>query len=107
LKGETRKFSGSKGEILDFCDKCYRELSLAIHGMTHGASYSRAIFLGLTFGIVGAIIWFLSVVLSGWQLGIVAIGVGLLTGLGVSIGSKRKANNKRDTPCPKGQGFYA
>ena len=53
--------------------------------------YIGATLYALGFGLVGALVWFGVVVLTGWQFGFVAIAVGFLVGLGITIGSGNKS----------------
>ena len=48
-----------------------------------------AILYALGFGLVAALIWFGVVVLTGFELGIIAVGVGYAVGYGVFLGSKK------------------
>ncbi|MBI2548400.1 hypothetical protein HYW21_03545 [Candidatus Woesearchaeota archaeon] len=51
-----------------------------------------AIVWGLGFSLLGAVLWFAVVVLTEFQFGIVAIGVGYLVGYGVYQGSHHRMN---------------
>ncbi|HIJ11083.1 TPA: hypothetical protein HA278_03425 [Candidatus Woesearchaeota archaeon] len=51
--------------------------------------YHGAILYSLGFGLLAALLWFAVVVVTGWQFGIVAIGVGAACGYGVYLGSKK------------------
>jgi hypothetical protein len=53
-------------------------------------NYFKTIIFALAFGIPGALLWFGITILSGWQIGLVAVGVGYLVGLGTVIGSGNK-----------------
>ncbi len=53
--------------------------------------YLGATLYALGFGLVSALIWFGVVVLTGYEIGFVAIAVGFLVGLGVTIGSGNKS----------------
>lgn len=58
-------------------------------------SYSNlesAIVWGLGFSLLSAVLWFAVVILTGFQFGIVAIGVGYLVGYGVYQGSHHRMN---------------
>jgi hypothetical protein len=45
-------------------------------------------------GIPAALLWFGITVLSGWQIGLVAVGVGYLVGFGTLIGSEKRTGIK-------------
>ena len=49
---------------------------------------------GLAGAILGGAIWYYSITLTGWMLGIVAIGIGYLVGYGVIYGSGQKRAKK-------------
>jgi hypothetical protein len=52
--------------------------------------FLRAAALGIGGGIVGAVIWYAVQRLTGYQIGLIAIVVGLLVGIGVRNGSYRR-----------------
>lgn len=52
--------------------------------------YVRVILFGLLGALVGGLVWYLSVTITKWQLGIVAILVGLAVGWAVSYASRNE-----------------
>ena len=59
---------------------------------TDGANMLGALLFGLGAGVVGAAIWFAIVVVTNYQLGLLAVVIGAAVGTGVLIGSGRKRN---------------
>ncbi len=57
---------------------------------TENPNVVRALIFGLVAGAVGAALWFAIVVITQWQLGLVAVGIGALVGTGVMLGAGRK-----------------
>lgn len=85
---------GKEGKMLKLCDKCHDGIQVALSKQSKGANYPMAIIVGLALGIIGALIWFGAVVITKWQVGLVALVAGYLAGLGVFIGSgKRRSIN--------------
>ena len=60
--------------------------------MTEGANMLGALLYGLVAGAIGAAIWFAIVVVTNYQVGLLAVIIGALVGTGVMIGSGRKRN---------------
>jgi hypothetical protein len=59
---------------------------------TEGANMVGALVYGLVAGAIGAAIWFAIVVVTNYQVGLLAVIIGALVGTGVMIGSGRKRN---------------
>lgn len=59
---------------------------------TEGANMVGALLYGLVAGAVGAAVWFAIVVVTNFQIGLLAVIIGALVGTGVLIGSGRKRN---------------
>jgi len=59
---------------------------------TDGADMPRALLYGLVAGALGAAIWFAIVVVTNYEIGLLAVIIGALVGTGVVIGSGRKHN---------------
>ena len=57
-------------------------------------NYPRIILFGMLFGIIGSLIWFTISILTGYQIGLIAILVGWLVGLGILFGSKGVKSQK-------------
>lgn len=70
------------------------EADFQVKKISNKDSYLTSIILGLFFGIIGSLIWFGAVILTEYQIGFVAIGVGWLVGFGILLGSGKKKSNK-------------
>jgi|TARA_B100001971_G_C18238750_1_gene569234 hypothetical protein len=80
----------NKDGVVKLCNKCYENMSKTLHMQSKGINYALAIILGLTLGLIGALIWFGVVVITKWQIGLIAVAVGWLAGYGVYVGSGSK-----------------
>ena len=76
--------------VVEICDNCYSKINQSIKISSSNINYRLAIMIGLLFSIIGAVLWFAITVITKWEIGIVAVGVGLLAGYGVKIGSGNK-----------------
>ena len=90
LVDDFHKIVNSEKQVLGLCDKCYKEIKAHEEAQSKNINYSYAILLGFLFSLVGAVLWYAVVYISKWQLGIVALGVGMLAGYGVKLGSGNK-----------------
>src|SRR3989338_2327185 len=82
IMGKAHHVKVKDGGIADLCNRCYENINKAISTQSKDINYPLAITYGLAFGIVGALIWFGAVVITQWQIGLVAIAVGWLAGFG-------------------------
>lgn len=72
------------------CPAC-REAYLAHHASgSRVARFLKATLLGVGAGLVGATVWFAVRKLTGYEIGLIAVGVGLLVGAAVRTGSNRR-----------------
>lgn len=74
--------------------ECADLVDEALDEETKGVNYPAAIGYGVLFGLGASVLWYLSVVISGYMLGIVAVAVGWLVAKGVSIGAGYKRGRK-------------
>jgi hypothetical protein len=73
------------------CERCAAELQLAAANESGGASrFVRAAALGLLAAIAGSLAWYGIRRLTGYEFGILAIGVGLLVGGAVRKGARAR-----------------
>lgn len=56
--------------------------------------YSSALLYGIPAGIIAAVIWAILTVITGWEFGFVAIGIGYLVGYAVYYGAGKKGDQK-------------
>jgi hypothetical protein len=89
-----RRAAGPRGEHLLICADCAATLDARYQAELEQPELLHGLFLGLIFGFLGAIAWFLILVTTSWEIGFVAIGLGYLVGLGVARGAGRKRGRK-------------
>ena len=69
-----------------FCSSCHtmlrEQVSTAVRAMSEDIPYLNAAFGAMLCGLGGALVWWGVTVVSGWSLGIVAVGVGWAAGWG-------------------------
>jgi hypothetical protein len=70
-----------------FCPTCKSEVERMFGGTPGPSGLMRAMAFGLGGGVLGALLYFLVVKFSGYQLGLIAIAVGWLVGQGVRMGT--------------------
>jgi hypothetical protein len=68
------------------CADCYRGLQQAVERGSSGA-FGRALVFGTGGAIAGAALYYLVAAITGWEVGIVAIAVGILVGKGIRRGA--------------------
>lgn len=73
------------GQIV--CGDCRAKLQGTMTGGSGAARFFKALAFGLGAGFVGSVIWYAIVRLTGYELGLIAIVVGLLVGAAVRKGS--------------------
>jgi hypothetical protein len=76
------------GQML--CERCKAELELHANQGSGAGRFLRAAFNGLGAGAVGAAVWYAVRAATGYEVGLIAIGVGLFVG-----GAVRKGSNGR------------
>jgi tetratricopeptide (TPR) repeat protein len=72
------------------CTNCAAALEKAFRAETENPNLVGAIGLGFGAATISALVWYLFVILTHYQLGFVAVGVGFLIGLAVILGSGGK-----------------
>jgi hypothetical protein len=90
-KGEFYVLKGKKGErdkVL--CSNCMTQMEDTLRKEVQDPNLPLALLAGLSGAALGAVVWYLLVRFTGWQVGIVAVLVGWLAGKGVVIGSGQK-----------------
>ena len=90
ISGTSHSIKTNEGRLMELCNKCYENLAKASNMQSKDINTALAVIFGLALGIIGALIWFGAVVITKWQIGLVAIAVGWLAGFGVHIGSGKK-----------------
>ena len=72
------------------CPNCRDAYQLSQTGGSRAGRLLRATLLGIAAGLLGALIWFGVRKITGYEIGLIAIVVGLLVGGAVRIGSRRR-----------------
>ena len=88
--GQCYTYKGKKGESIFLCETCREATEKAFKAETENPNMMMAAVMGGAASIVAGILWFLLSVLTGYQIGYVAIGVGFLIGYAVIWGSGKK-----------------
>lgn len=69
------------------CERCKSEVEVALRRGAGFGSYLRAILLGSLAGLVGAALWYGVRAVTGYELGLIAVGVGYFVGAAVKKAS--------------------
>ena len=72
------------------CDGCHATAAASRTGGSGAARLLRATFLGVVAAVLGGILYWGFTALTGWELGLVAIVVGLLVGGAVKVGAQAR-----------------
>ncbi len=88
--GQYYTYKGKKGESVFLCEACREVTEKAFKEETQNPNMVMAAIVGVSAAIVAGVAWFLVSVLSGYQIGYVAIGVGFIIGYAVIWGSGKK-----------------
>ena len=70
-----------------FCGTCKAEVERVLGGSPGPAGFVKAALGGIAGGIAGALIYYLVLAVTGYEIGIIAIAVGFLVGKGVRWGT--------------------
>jgi len=83
------KGKGDKPDRM-ICQGCASAAEEAIDSETRDINVLGAVFFGVGAAVISALLWYAAVVITNYQLGIVAIAVGWLVAQAVILGSGRK-----------------
>lgn len=72
------------------CPACVAQVEALFVAETEGAQLLPAVGLGLVAGLAAAAVWYAVVIVTDYQLGLVAVGVGWLVAQAVMLGAGRK-----------------
>ena len=72
------------------CTNCADQAEQAFQAETEDTNFLGAVLLGLLAAVVSALIWYGIVVVTDYQLGIIAVAIGWLVAQGVIFGAGRK-----------------
>ena len=79
-----------RAPALHVCSECADKMDAAVEEETQDPKLPLALLLGLLAAIVAAVAWYAMVVISKYELGILAIGMGWLVATAVMLGAGRK-----------------
>ncbi len=90
--GSELTFRGGdkKAPDVTMCSNCARTVERALEAETEDISSVNALLLGLGAAILSSVAWYGVVVVTNYQLGIIAVGVGWLVAQAVMLGAGRK-----------------
>ncbi|MBM3250381.1 MAG: hypothetical protein FJZ09_06035 [Candidatus Omnitrophica bacterium] len=83
-------YKGKKGQTVYLCEKCHEAAEKAFREETQNPNLAKAAVVGSLAALAAGVAWYLFSVLTGYQIGYVAIGVGFLIGHAVIWGSGKK-----------------
>jgi len=89
IRGKDKKAAG-----VTICPTCASQIEDTFLAETQSPNLLGAAALGLGAAVLGCLIWYGVVVLTNFQLGIIAVGVGWLVAQAVILGSGRKRGPK-------------
>lgn len=81
---------GKNAKIVTMCSSCATALERSLQDETEAPNLLGALTGGLVAGLVSCLVWYGVVVLTGYELGFLAMGVGWLVAQGVMFGAGRK-----------------
>lgn len=83
-------YKGQKGQTVYLCEKCHEITEKAFKEETQNPNMAMAAVLGGIAALAAGVAWYLLSVVTGYQIGYVAIGVGFIIGHAVIWGSGKK-----------------
>ncbi len=83
-------FEGKKGEDIYLCEECTKIAEKQLAEQTKNPNYVLAFLLGLVFASLGSAVWIAIGYATNYEIGYIAILIGILAGKGVVIGSGNK-----------------
>lgn len=87
---QAYRCKGKKGAVVFVCEGCKEVLEKAFKAETENPNTPMAILAGLFAAILAGVVWYAFTVLTNYQVGYIAIGVGFLIGFAVRLGSGNK-----------------
>lgn len=88
--GEQYTFKGKDKKEVYLCTSCKENINKAFENETKNPNLPGALLGGVAAGAISGLLWFLFVIVTKREFGLIAIGVGWLIGTGVYLGSGRK-----------------
>jgi hypothetical protein len=75
---------------MTICPSCANAVENTLQAETENPNWLGALLFGVGAAIVSTLVWYGIVALTRYQLGIIAVGVGWLVGMGIRLGSGQK-----------------
>lgn len=88
--GQYYVYQGQKGQDVFLCATCRDQAERSFQAESQHPNLLMGLMAGSAAGLIAGVVWYLIVVLTGYEIGYVAIGVGYLIGWGVHLGSGKK-----------------
>jgi hypothetical protein len=85
IQGRSRRAPNSI-----ICSNCASDIEQTMQAETENPNLIFAVLAGLAAAVVGVLVWYGVVVITNYQLGFIAVGVGWLVAMAVVFGSGRK-----------------
>jgi hypothetical protein len=83
-------YKGKKGQTVFLCEKCHEVAEKAFKEETQNPNMAMAVVLGGIAALIAGVAWYFFTVLTNYQIGYVAIGVGFIIGHAVIWGAGKK-----------------
>lgn len=90
LGNQAYTYKNKENKSIFLCESCREGVEKALQEETKDPNIAMAIILGAIAAIIAGIVWFFFSILTGYQIGYIAIGVGFLIGWAVILGSGKK-----------------
>ena len=90
LGKEAYAYKDAKNNEIFLCEPCKNEVEKVLKAETQNPNIVMALILGSVAGVVAGVIWYFFSILTGYQIGYIAIGVGFIIGWAVIFGSGQK-----------------
>lgn len=87
---DAYSYKDNNNNELFLCESCRTDVEKYFKAETKNPNIIMALILGSISGVVAGVIWYYLSILTGYQIGYVAIGVGFIIGWAVVIGSGNK-----------------
>lgn len=91
--GEQFTYKGKNGNEIYLCNECKVKVNQAFETQTKNINKVRSFIGGFIGAFLGGLAWYIIELMTGYEIGYVAVGVGYLVVKGISIGSGYKKGN--------------
>jgi uncharacterized protein YlaI len=84
----------NKGKNVYLCPRCKDKLNSTLEEETRNPNLLLAFGVGSIGALIGGVIWYLTAIVTGMEIGYVSIGLGYLVGYGVYLGAGKKRGHQ-------------